>query len=90
MATLFLANPTLQHNQLRINLTPPVKRNEPVPYQDIRIFDVPARGGAVFPDDLDQDTLKRVLKQIEHAGGTDENNPKGHLPPLFAPLEGQR
>ena len=33
MATLYIANPTLQHHQLHINLTPPVKRNEQVPYQ---------------------------------------------------------
>jgi len=76
MATLWIANPTLQHHTLHINLTPPVKRNESVPYQEIRIVHVPARGGAQFPDDLEPDTLKRVLKQIESAGGTDESNPK--------------
>ena len=66
MSQIFIANPTLQHRELhiRINKT------------QVRIVRIRASGQEMFPDDLEGDSLTRVLKQLDAAGGVPASDPK--------------
>lgn len=59
MATLFIANPTLQHRELTIRMNK----------VHTRIVSIPALGQEQFPDELEGEQLKMVIKQLENAGG---------------------
>ncbi|MHB2029720.1 MAG: hypothetical protein ACYCPT_13025 [Acidimicrobiales bacterium] len=66
MAQIFIANPTLQHRDLHVRVGP----------KQTRIVSIPARGQAMFPDDLDGEKLGQVVAQIERAGAVPQNDPK--------------
>lgn len=66
MSQIFIANPTLQNRQLQVRVSA----------DHVRIVSIGARSQELFPDDLEGEPLKKVIAQIERAGGVPSSDVK--------------
>ena len=76
MAHIFIANATMQHQQLEYRMPGPPGKGP------LRRVMIRAGGQELLPDDLDQAALDFVLPQLHQNGAVPSNDPKAITRPL--------